>query len=71
MIGLVERGGQARMVHLYDRVTSENVREIVTRHADPKSRLHTDESRLYPSIGTPLQPMRRSTTLPRNTPVAT
>jgi hypothetical protein len=51
VIGLVERGGPARLVHLYERVTAENVRAIVIKHADAKSRLHTDESRLYPSIG--------------------
>jgi ISXO2-like transposase domain len=33
------------------RVTSKNVREVLVKHADRKSRLHTDESNLYPSIG--------------------
>jgi transposase-like protein len=51
VIALVERGGEARAIHLSERVTSENVRDIVVRHADAKSRLHTDESRLYPAIG--------------------
>lgn len=51
IVGLVERGGEARMIHIYGRVTSENVRDVLVRHADRKSRLHTDESKLYPSIG--------------------
>ena len=51
IIGLVERAGEARAFHLYGRVTSNNVRDILVRHADRKSRLHTDESKLYPAIG--------------------
>ena len=51
IIGLVERGGQARAVHLMKRATAENVREILVTHADRASRLHTDESRLYPTLG--------------------
>lgn len=48
VIALVERGGGARAVHL-PRVTAKNVGEVLTKHASPKSRLHTDESNLYPS----------------------
>ena len=51
VIGLVERGGSARMVHLPKRVTAKNVREVLVTNADRKSRLHTDESRLYPETG--------------------
>lgn len=47
IVGLVERGGAARAVHL-PKVTAKNVGAVLAKHADPKSRLHTDESRLYP-----------------------
>ena len=50
VVALVERGGGARAVHL-PKVTNKNVREVLARHADRKSRLHTDESRLYPVTG--------------------
>ena len=33
------------------RVTAKNVREVLLRHADRASRLHTDESPLYPGVG--------------------
>jgi transposase-like protein len=52
VIGLVERAGAARAIHLPQRVTAHNVRAILVKHADRKSRLHTDESRLYPAVGT-------------------
>jgi hypothetical protein len=32
-------------------VTGKNVREFLVPNADRKSRLHTDESKLYPAIG--------------------
>lgn len=51
IIALVERGGEARAFHMPERVTAENVRKIVVRNADRTSRLHTDESRLYPTMG--------------------
>ena len=51
IIALVERGGEVRVQHMKGRVTSANVRDVVVRNADRASRLHTDESRLYPSIG--------------------
>ena len=50
VVGLVERGGAARAVHV-KRVTGKNVGEVLDKHADRKSRLHTDESRLYPPHG--------------------
>ena len=50
VVALVERGGEARAVHM-PRVTAQNVREFLVTHADRKSRLHTDESNLYPVVG--------------------
>jgi hypothetical protein len=32
-------------------MTAKNVREMLVRHADRKTRLHTDESKLYPVVG--------------------
>lgn len=51
VIGLVERAGAARAFHMKDRVTAKNLRAVVVKHASRKSRLHTDESRLYPVLG--------------------
>jgi transposase-like protein len=51
IVALVERGGEARAEYM-PRVTSENIKEFMQRHADRKSRLQTDESNLYPSVGT-------------------
>lgn len=50
IVALVERAGEARAVHM-PRVTALNVREVLVKHADRKSRLHTDESNLYPMVG--------------------
>ena len=50
IVALVERGGEARAFHM-PKVTAENVREALVRHADRRSRLHTDESNLYPKVG--------------------
>lgn len=50
ILGLVERDGAARAFHI-GRVTAANLREKLTQHADPKSKLHTDESNLYPVTG--------------------
>ena len=33
-------------------VTAKNIREVLVKHADRKSRLHTDESNLCPKVGT-------------------
>ena len=49
VIGLVERGGAACAVHV-QRVTGKNVGAVLAKHADHKSRLHTDESRLYQGL---------------------
>ena len=50
IVALVERGGEVRAVHM-PHVTAKNVRDVLVRNADRKSRLHTDESNLYPAIG--------------------
>src|SRR5687767_11983130 len=46
VVGLVERGGHARMFHL-NNATKKTVREVLVRNVDRKSVLHTDESNLY------------------------
>ena len=51
IVALVERGGKARAVHM-NTVNSKNLRDFMVRNADRASRLHTDESNLYPAIGT-------------------
>lgn len=50
IVALVERGGEVRAMHM-PRVTGENIRDALVRNADRKSRLHTDESKLYPAVG--------------------
>ncbi len=50
VVGLVERGGKARMVHLND-ATKATVRDVLVRNADRASILYTDESRLYTETG--------------------
>jgi transposase-like protein len=50
IVALVERGGAARAIHM-PRVTGANVHNALLRNADTKSRLHTDESKLYPAVG--------------------
>ena len=47
---LVERGGEARVKHI-STITAKNLGEFIAANVDKKSRLHTDESRLYPGIG--------------------
>jgi len=49
-VALVERGGEVRAFHM-PHITADNVRDALVRHADRKSRLHTDESNLYPKVG--------------------
>ena len=51
IFALVERGGAARAFSM-PHVTGKNVREKLVTNADRKSRLHTDESRLYDAVGT-------------------
>ena len=50
VVSLVERGGAVRSFHV-DRATRANVREILVRNVSRKSRLMTDESRLYTEVG--------------------
>lgn len=50
ILALVERGGQARVFHVAE-ATQGIVSKIIRENVDPRSRLHTDESRLYPKIG--------------------
>ena len=50
IVSLVERGGRVRTFNVAnaDKVT---VAGILKANVDPKSRLHTDESRLYTAVG--------------------
>jgi transposase-like protein len=50
VIGLVERGGEGRMIHV-NHITAKNLREHVVKNVSRKSKLHTDESRLYDALG--------------------
>lgn len=50
VVGLVERGGKARMFHV-ETANAESVRDILVRNATRDSTLHTDESRLYTKTG--------------------
>jgi transposase-like protein len=50
VVALVERGGSVRSFHV-DAATKESVREILVTNASRKSRLHTDEARLYDKVG--------------------
>ncbi len=62
IFALVERGGAARAFSM-PTVSAKNIREKLAQHADRRSRLHTDESNLYPTVGKRLcRATRRSTT---------
>ena len=50
VVSLVERDGETRSFHVAN-VTAKNLRPIIVKHADRKSHLMTDDSRVYPSIG--------------------
>lgn len=50
VVGLVERGGKARMFHLND-ATKATVRDVLVRNVDRASILYTDASRLYTQTG--------------------
>jgi len=50
VVGLVERGGKARMFHLND-ANAATVREVLVRNVDRSSTLYTDSSRLYTRTG--------------------
>lgn len=50
VVGLVERGGRARMVHV-QHATKAVVRDILVHNADRHSTLYTDQSKLYTVTG--------------------
>lgn len=50
VVGLVERGGKTRTFHVHV-ATKKTVREILVKNASRKSRLHTDEARIYTKTG--------------------
>jgi transposase-like protein len=50
VVGLVERGGKARLFHLND-ATASIVRDVLVRNVDRNSTLYTDSSRLYTRTG--------------------
>ena len=50
VLGLVERGGKSRMMHL-DTATTESIRTAIVQNASRRSELHTDESNLYIELG--------------------
>ncbi len=50
VVALVERNGETRSFHVAN-VTSAKLRPVMVKHASRKSHLMTDESRIYPRIG--------------------
>lgn len=50
IVALVERGGQARVFHVAE-ATKKTLAKIIDENVDRRSRLHTDESTLYPALG--------------------
>ncbi|MBC6715537.1 IS1595 family transposase [Aurantimonas sp. DM33-3] len=50
VVGLVERDGRARMMHL-NSATASTVREVLVRNVTRDTVLYTDESRLYTETG--------------------
>lgn len=50
IVALVERGGSVRTFHVAE-ANRQTVEKIVRENVHPDSRLHTDESRLYPRVG--------------------
>ncbi len=50
IMALVERGGEARVTHM-SHITAKNIGAFMAKNVDLKSRLNTDESELYPSLG--------------------
>jgi len=50
VVALVERGGRVRSFHM-KRVTSENLREVLTDNIEASARLHTDEYSGYRTLG--------------------
>jgi transposase-like protein len=50
VVSLVERNGETRSFHVAN-VTAKTLRPIIVKHVSRKSRMMTDESAVYPSIG--------------------
>ncbi len=50
VVALVERGGETRSFHVAN-VTAATLRPVLVKHASSKSYLMTDESTVYPKIG--------------------
>lgn len=50
IFGLVERGGKARTFHI-NQATAWEVRKLIVKNASRDSTLHTDEARIYISLG--------------------
>lgn len=50
IVALVERGGSVRSFHV-ESATKDTVRQILVTNVRRSTRLHTDESRLYPEVG--------------------
>jgi transposase-like protein len=50
VVSLVDRDGRTKSFHVAN-VTAANLRPILVKHADRKSHLMTDDSRVYPGIG--------------------
>jgi transposase-like protein len=50
IVSLVERGGRVRSFHV-ETATKDNVSKIVRENVAKEARLHTDESKLYTSVG--------------------
>lgn len=50
VVALVERGGETRSFHVAN-VTAKTLRPVLVKHASRKSYLMTDESTVYPKIG--------------------
>lgn len=50
MVALIEPQGRSRLVHV-NRSGGQTPGDIVTRNVDPRSELHTDESRAYREAG--------------------
>lgn len=51
IVALIERGGKARVFHIAT-ANQATVEKIVRENVAKEARLHTDESRLYPRVGT-------------------
>ena len=51
VVALVERDGKTCSFHMAN-VTAANLRPVLVKHADRKSYLMTDESAIYPAVGT-------------------